>query len=46
MNLKEDSIIHQAIQNEIARQQNQLNLIPSENIVSKAVLEATGSVLT
>ncbi|MBW2963702.1 serine hydroxymethyltransferase [Candidatus Woesearchaeota archaeon] len=39
-------MIHQAIQNEIARQQNQLNLIPSENIVSKAVLEATGSVLT
>jgi len=31
---------------ELGRQQNQLELIASENIVSKAVLEAMGSVLT
>ncbi len=31
---------------ELSRQQNQIELIASENIVSKAVLEAQGSVLT
>jgi len=45
-NIQNDPEINQEIQNEILRQQNELNLIPSENIVSKAVLEATGSVLT
>ena len=34
------------IDKELGRQQNQLELIASENIVSKAVLEAMGSVLT
>ena len=31
---------------ELARQQNQIELIASENIVSRAVLEAQGSILT
>ena len=35
-----------AIQGELHRQQNQIELIASENIVSRAVLEAQGSVLT
>ena len=41
-----DSEIHEAINKELSRQQNQIELIASENIVSKAVLEAQGSVLT
>ena len=41
-----DNEIHEAINNELSRQQNQIELIASENIVSKAVLEAQGSVLT
>ena len=35
-----------AIRGEIGRQQGQIELIASENIVSRAVLEAQGSVLT
>ncbi|MFL2770452.1 MAG: serine hydroxymethyltransferase [Rhodospirillaceae bacterium] len=35
-----------AIAEEMARQKNQIELIASENIVSKAVLEAVGTVLT
>ena len=35
-----------AVRNELARQQDQIELIASENIVSRAVLEAQGSVLT
>jgi glycine hydroxymethyltransferase len=35
-----------AIGRELGRQQNEIELIASENIVSRAVLEATGSVLT
>ena len=35
-----------AIASEFHRQQNQIELIASENIVSKAVLEASGSVMT
>ncbi len=35
-----------AIHDELRRQQDQIELIASENIVSKAVLEAQGSVLT
>jgi glycine hydroxymethyltransferase len=41
-----DAELFEAIQNELKRQQNQIELIASENIVSKAVLEAQGSVLT
>ena len=41
-----DNEIHEAINKELSRQQNQIELIASENIVSKAVLEAQGSVLT
>jgi len=35
-----------SVRNELARQQNQIELIASENIVSRAVMEAQGSVLT
>ena len=46
-NLKESDIeIYNAINNEFNRQQNNVELIASENIVSKAVLEAQGSILT
>ncbi len=41
-----DPEIQAAIGKELARQQDQIELIASENIVSKAVLEAQGSVLT
>lgn len=41
-----DLPIRQAIALELARQQNQIEMIASENIVSRAVLEAHGSVLT
>jgi len=41
-----DSAVAEAIAAELDRQQNQIELIASENIVSKAVLEAQGSVLT
>lgn len=45
--LKEsDASVFQAVQGELIRQQTQIELIASENIVSKAVLEAQGSVLT
>ncbi len=43
---REDSELFAAIQKEFDRQQNQIELIASENIVSKAVMEAQGSVLT
>ena len=43
---KEDPEIYQAIEKEKARQMEGLELIPSENFVSKAVLEATSSILT
>jgi len=46
-NLSEsDPEIFKAINNELIRQQNHIELIASENIVSQAVLEAQGSVLT
>ena len=46
-NLKEsDNELYKTIENEFSRQQNHVELIASENIVSKAVLEAQGSVLT
>ena len=41
-----DPALADAIRHELARQQNQIELIASENIVSRAVLEAQGSVLT
>ncbi len=43
---KVDPEIAQALENELARQRDKLELIASENIVSKAVLEALGSVGT
>src|SRR5213593_3810237 len=41
-----DPLIAAAIDNEVARQANGLELIASENFVSEAVLEAAGSVFT
>ncbi len=41
-----DPELFRSIQDELGRQQNQIELIASENIVSRAVLEAQGSVLT
>ena len=41
-----DPEIARELDNELNRQRNKLELIASENIVSKAVLEAQGSVLT
>ena len=41
-----DPELNGAIRRELARQQDQIELIASENIVSRAVLEAQGSVLT
>ncbi len=41
-----DPDLFEAIKDELHRQQNQIELIASENIVSKAVLEAQGTVLT
>jgi len=43
---KIDAQIYQAIKKEIERQENNLELIASENFTSLAVLEAQGSVLT
>lgn len=41
-----DAAIFNALEKELNRQKHQLELIASENIVSKAVLQAQGSVLT
>jgi len=41
-----DPAVAGAINSELTRQQNQIELIASENIVSKAVLQAQGSVFT
>ena len=41
-----DPILSKFINQELIRQQNQIELIASENIVSKSVLQAQGSVLT
>jgi glycine hydroxymethyltransferase len=43
---KADPEIADAIARELGRQQHEIELIASENIVSKAVLEAQGSVMT
>lgn len=42
----QDPTLYQAIQAERSRQQNKLEMIASENFVSRAVMEAQGSVLT
>lgn len=44
--MKRDEVIFKLIQDELARQENGLELIASENFVSKQVMEAAGSVLT
>src|SRR5438045_6876000 len=41
-----DPAIEEAVRDELRREQTQIELIASENIVSRAVLEAQGSVLT
>lgn len=41
-----DPDLFASVEGELERQQNQIELIASENIVSKAVIEAQGSVLT
>ncbi len=43
--LKKDSEIYNVLQSEIERQKNKLELIASENYVSPAVMEASGTVL-
>lgn len=43
---KTDPEIHKALKDEIKRQQEGIELVPSENIVSESLLEALGSVLT
>lgn len=43
---EKDPQLFSAIEKELSRQQNQIELIASENIVSRAVLEAQGSILT
>ena len=43
---QQDPTIYDAIQKELTRQRNTIELIPSENYVSPAVLEALGSVFT
>lgn len=43
---EQDAELFSAIEQELSRQKNTLELIASENFVSEAVLEATGSVLT
>ena len=42
----EDAAVYGIIQKELKRQQEQVELIASENIVSRAVMEAQGSILT
>ena len=41
-----DPVVATAVRNEVGRQNTGLELIASENFVSRAVLEAAGSVLT
>jgi len=42
---KQDPEVFAAVKSEIQRQRNELNMIPSENYCSEAVMEACGSVL-
>ena len=44
--MERDTDIADAIAKELSRQQNQIELIASENIVSRAVLETQGSIMT
>ena len=41
-----DTDVYKALQDELKRQENTLELIPSENLASRAVMEAQGSILT
>ena len=41
-----DAAVFEAISNELGRQRDEIELIASENIVSKAVMQAQGSVMT
>jgi glycine hydroxymethyltransferase len=41
-----DPALFRSVQDELGREQHEIELIASENIVSRAVLEAQGSVLT
>lgn len=41
-----DPALYEGVKKELKRQQDQIELIASENIVSKAVLEAQGTILT
>ena len=41
-----DGAVYNIIESELDRQQNCIELIASENIVSRAVLQAMGSILT
>ncbi|MBM7645370.1 glycine hydroxymethyltransferase [Scopulibacillus daqui] len=43
---EQDSKVYEAIQQELNRQRDKIELIASENFVSEAVMEAAGSVLT
>ena len=43
---KTDPKVARAIASELHRQQNEIELIASENIVSRAVMEAQGSIMT
>ena len=43
---KTDYEVYEAIQNELKRQQNKIELIASENFVSNSVMEAMGSYMT
>jgi len=43
---KRDAEVHDAITQELGRQRDEIELIASENIVSRAVMEAQGSVMT
>ena len=46
-NLKREDIeVYNAIQNELNRQQNKIELIASENFTSNSVMEAMGSYMT
>lgn len=42
----QDPVIKELVNKELARQRNSIELIASENIVSRAVLEAQGTILT